>query len=77
MSINAISIAFARRFFSWKRKTPQINDTTTELRRIIEMMDSKESSLLSAMKYAKSAAESSMDIIGIAHVHFMGEAFLP
>ena len=54
-----------------------MNDTTTELRRIIEMMDSKESSLLSAMKYAKSAAESSMDIIGMAHVHFIGEAFLP
>ena len=43
-------MAFARKFFSLKSMAPQANDTTTELRRIIDTMESIDSSLLSATK---------------------------
>lgn len=65
--ISTRSIAFERRFFSRKSIAPQTNDTTTDERRIIETTDIIASSRLSAVRYAKSAAESKIDIIGIAH----------
>ena len=61
------SMAFARRFFSRRSSAPQLNDTTTEPRRIIETTDIIDSLSDSEMKYARSAAESSIEIIGMAH----------
>ena len=55
-------MAFARRFFSCKSNAPQLKDTTTEPRRIIDTIEIIASLSLSATKYAKSAAERKIDI---------------
>ena len=60
---------FARKFFSLKSKAPQQNDTTTEERLTIETTDIIASSLLSATKYAKTAAYNKIEIKGIAQVN--------
>jgi hypothetical protein len=67
MRISIKSRAFERRFFSLKSIAPQINETTTDERRIIDTTDIIASLWLSAVRYARSAAESRIDIIGIAH----------
>ena len=61
------SMAFARRFFSCRSSAPQLNDTTTEPRRIIETTDIIDSLSDKETKYARSAAESRIEIIGMAH----------
>ena len=65
--IKTKSSAFAFKFFSRNSTAPQANDTTTEPRRIIDTTDIIASLSDKATKYAKSAAESSSEIIGIAH----------
>ena len=67
MKISKRSKAFAFRLRSWKSNAPQLKDTNTLERRIIETTDIIASGSDSAKRYATSAAERKSEIRGIAH----------
>ena len=69
MSMKARSSAFALRFFSLNRTAPHMNEIITELLLTRETTEIIESGWLSAVKYAKSAAEMNMEVFS----HAMGE----
>ena len=66
------SSALARRFLSLKIRTPQMNETMTELRLTSDTMDIMESGSLSEVKYAKSAMHMKTDIRGMAQLQWNG-----
>lgn len=76
MSMKARSSALALRFFSLNRTAPHMNEIITELLLTRETTEIIESGWLSAVKYAKSAAEMNMDINGIAQLQWNGVVVL-
>ena len=72
MKIRAKSKALAFKLRSWKSSAPQVNETRTLERRIIDTTEIIASASESAKRYATSAADKKSEIRGIAHDQWNG-----
>ena len=74
INMSAKSKALAFKLRSWKSIAPQVNDTKTLERRIIETTEIIASASERAKRYATSAADKKSEIRGIAHDQWNGSA---